>query len=136
MIKDAEEFYRLRNSELPEEYNRAANESAELETWLDVIEKYPDMKVWTIHNKTIQIEILEKLVKDADPDVRSAIARKRKITDKIIRLLSNDTDENVKYSLICNTKIGLEHLKNISTDGSDWFKNELQKKINEKNLNE
>ena len=58
MIKDADEFYRLRNSELPEEYNRAANESAELETWLDVIEKYPDMKVWVIHNKTIQIEIL------------------------------------------------------------------------------
>ena len=136
MIKDADEFYRLRNSELPEEYNRASNESAELETWLNVIEKYSDLKVWVIHNKTIQIEILEKLVKDADPNVRSAVARKRKINDKIIKLLSNDTNENVKYSLICNTKMGLEHLNNISTDGSDWFKNELQKKINEKTLNE
>jgi len=136
MIKDADEFYRLRNSELPEEYNRAANELAELETWLDVIEKYPDMKVWVIQNKTIQIEILEKLIKDVDPKVRSAIARKRKINDMIFKLLANDTDENVKYSLICNTKIGLEYLKNISIDGSDWFKNELQKKIEEKTLNE
>ena len=32
MIKDSDEFYRLRNSELPDEYNRAANESAKLET--------------------------------------------------------------------------------------------------------
>ena len=91
------------------------------------------MKVWVIHNKTIQIEILEKSAIDIDPDVRSTVARKRKINDKIIELLSNDSDENVKYSLICNTKIGLEHLRTISTDGSDWFKMNSKIRLRKKN---
>src|SRR5688572_8266258 len=105
MIRSAEEFIKLRTSESMEEQDRATHDHADLKTWNDIISKYPDYKEWVIHNKTIQIEILEDLTSDPDPKVRSAIARKRKINDKIFRLLSVDKDEGVRYALISNTKL-------------------------------
>jgi hypothetical protein len=82
MINSAEEFIKLRTSELKEEQDRATHDSAELETWNDIINRYPDYKEWVVHNKTIQIEILENLTLDSDPKVRSAVARKGKSMTK------------------------------------------------------
>lgn len=58
MIRSAEEFVRLRKSDQREEYERAANDSASIEVWRDVISLYPDMHRWVAHNKTVPIEIL------------------------------------------------------------------------------
>lgn len=129
MIKSAEEFVRLRASEIEEEYSRAANDSADISIWDEVIEKYPDYKKWVIHNKTIQIEILEKLTFDNDPDVRSAVARKRKINDRIFATLSTDKDEDVRYALMCNTKLTVDNLKQIKTSDSDWLTEKLDEKL-------
>lgn len=53
VIPSAAEFVRLRFSEDPEEYRRAASEPAELAVWLDVIENYPEARFWVSHNKTV-----------------------------------------------------------------------------------
>ena len=45
MINSAEEFVRLRSSELPEEYWRAAHEEVPDAVWLDVIARFPDMRL-------------------------------------------------------------------------------------------
>jgi hypothetical protein len=45
MITTAEEFVRLRSSELPEAYERAAHEEASVQTWNEVIENYPDYTI-------------------------------------------------------------------------------------------
>lgn len=127
MIISAEEFIQLRESADLTEQNRASQEQAELKIWLEIIEKYPDFKIWVIHNKTIQIEILELLCKDLNPDVRSAVARKRKINETIKTRLSQDIDENVRFALMSNTKLNLEELKQIKIDDSVW----LQQKLNE-----
>lgn len=50
MILSADEFIRLRTSEDPEEYGRTASEEASESVWMDVINKYPDMKDWVDHN--------------------------------------------------------------------------------------
>lgn len=129
MVKSADEFIRLRTSEIKEEYDRSAHETADISTWTEVIEKYPDYKDWVIHNKTVPIEILERLTLDKDPKIRSAVARKRKINDKIFLMLSRDNDENVRYALMCNTNLTVDKIKQIETTDSDWLANQLKERI-------
>lgn len=131
MIKSAEEFIKLRTSEIKEEYDRAVHDSADISIWIEVIEKHPDYKEWVIHNKTVPIEILELLTFDDDPNVRSAVARKRKINDRIFMTLSRDKDENVRYALMCNTNLTIDKLKQIEIGESDWLDKQLRERINE-----
>jgi hypothetical protein len=129
MIKTAEEFIKLRQSELKEDQEQATHQPADLNVWIDVINKYPEFKTWVIHNKTIQIEILETLAMDKDPKVRCDVARKRKINESIFNVLSVDSDENVRHALISNTALTLEQLKKIKVDNSAWLTNALNEKI-------
>lgn len=122
MKTTAEEFIRLRYSDDLEEQYRAGLETADLKVWLTVIEKYPESKSWVIHNKTIQIEILELLSEDADAKVREAVARKRKINQNIKHRLFNDPDEQVRYALINNPKLSPDELLQIKVEDSDWLK--------------
>ena len=126
MIKSANEFIRLRTSEIEEEYHRATNDTADISTWTEIIEKHPDFKQWVVHNKTVPMEILEILTLDSDPNVRGAVARKRKMNDKIFRALSKDKDENVRYALMCNTKLSKAKLKQIDTTDSNWLTTQLK----------
>ena len=77
VIESAEEFVRLRRSVDPEEYRRAAWEEAPVDTWLDVIERFPEMRSWVAHNKTVPLEILEILRQDPDEQVQWAVRQKR-----------------------------------------------------------
>ncbi|MDP9416788.1 MAG: hypothetical protein M3P48_02925 [Actinomycetota bacterium] len=77
MIESAEEFVRLRNSWMPEEYRRAAAEEAPLEVWAQIIERHPDMRFWVAQNKTVPLAILEVLRHDPDKRVQSMVRRNR-----------------------------------------------------------
>ncbi len=57
MIESPEEFVRLRTSKDPDQYRRAAHETAPPEVWLAIIEKFPEMRQWVAHNKTILADI-------------------------------------------------------------------------------
>ena len=77
VIDSAEEFVRLRSSENPAEYNRAALEEASEGTWRDVIERFPEMRFWVAQNKTVPLEVLEILRHDPDERVRRMVRSKR-----------------------------------------------------------
>lgn len=70
MIDSAEEFKRLRESEIHEEYHRAATDEASIEVWSEVLKKYPDLAFWVAQNKTIPLEILYTLTDNEYVDVR------------------------------------------------------------------
>lgn len=129
MIKSADEFIRLRTSEIVDEYERAANDTADISIWIEIIDKHPDFKKWVIHNKTVPLEILERLTLDTDPEIRSNVARKRKISDKIFMTLAKDKDENVRYALMCNTKLTADKLKQIVTNDSAWLTQQLTDRL-------
>jgi hypothetical protein len=129
MIASAEEFIRLRTSDLKEEQDRASRDMADTSIWMEVITKFPNYKVWVVHNKSIPIDILEILAQDKDAEVRAEVARKRKINDKIFSWLAVDTDENVKYALICNTKLPKNKKMLIDTKQSKWLKEALNKQL-------
>jgi len=77
VIESADEFVRLRCSHDPEDYRRTAWEEASVDTWLDVIKRFPDMRFWVAYNKTVPMEVLETLRHDADEQVQSMVREKR-----------------------------------------------------------
>jgi len=77
VIESAEEFVRLRSSVDPAEYHRAAQEEASESTWLEVIDRFPDMRFWVAHNKTVPLSVLEILRHDPDDRVRHMVTSKR-----------------------------------------------------------
>jgi len=118
-IESAAEFVRLRFSDDPAEYRRAAGEAAAPGVWEAVIREYPDARVWVAQNKTVPVEILEILAVDADPQVRHMVAMKRKITPHILDILASDSEETVRMRVVMNkksTKIILERLAQDSSE--------------------
>jgi hypothetical protein len=105
MIESAEQFIRLRSSEDPAEYNRAAQEEASLEVWREVIDRYPGYRFWVAQNKTVPIEILAVLAMDRLADVREMVARKRKLTSDLQVKLAQDPNETVRLAIATNAKI-------------------------------
>lgn len=118
MITSADEFVRLRTSEVMEEYNRAAHDEATDEVWIDVIARFPDMKKWVAHNKTVPLKILELLSRDPDPEVRWYVATKRKATPEIMSRLADDVEEGVRHRIACNAKTPQEILERLAYDSS------------------
>jgi hypothetical protein len=76
VIESADEFIRLRTSDDPAEYRRAAHDEGSESTWRDVIERFPDMRFWVAQNKTVPLSILETLRTDPDEQVRSMVRAK------------------------------------------------------------
>ncbi|WP_081739659.1 hypothetical protein [Methylobacterium sp. 10] len=104
MIASADEFIRLRNSEIPEEYERAASEPAPHEVWLELVANHPEMRFWVAYNKSVPISILEILADDADERVRFMVASKRKLSPELFLKMSSDVDCGVRARIACNKK--------------------------------
>jgi hypothetical protein len=127
MISSAEEFKRLRESEIEAEYHRAAHEEANETVWRDVIGKFPEMKKWVICNKTVPLSILKLLAKDKDADVRTEVARKRKLSRELFILLSQDQDVGVLHTLALNKKIPSDIFDTLSANTKDeWLLEKLR----------
>ena len=128
MLTSAAEFIRLRKSDDLREQKRASKDFADINVWLEIIAKYPDFKIWVIHNKTIPVEILEILSRDSDAEVRSAVARKRKINQTIKLDLSQDIDENVRFALMSNSTMTITELNQIRVEDSAWLKEQIEER--------
>lgn len=128
MITTVEEFCRLRESEIEEEYLRAAHEEAPLEVWRGIIASRPDMRTWVVLNRSVPLEILDELSRDTDTMVRYAVARKRKITEAIALRLAKDPDESVRAALIYNRKLPAVALAVLRADPSPLGQRILREK--------
>ncbi|EOR09703.1 hypothetical protein MMP65_13150 [Acinetobacter sp. ANC 3926] len=116
MIKSAEEFILLRNSETHDEYMRAAYENASDLVWIDVISRFPEMREWVAYNKTVPLNILETLARDKNESVRATVAMKRKLSPELFDLLSRDNSEEVRHRIACNKKTPIYILKMLTND--------------------
>jgi hypothetical protein len=119
-IESAEEFRRLRLSEDPEEYGRAAHEEAPIGVRREVCDKWPELRVWVAHNKTVPIDILRALSTDKDPEVRYMVARKRKLPVDIQMRMGKDPDAGVRGALAYNAKLH-NTVKAVLSDDEEQF---------------
>jgi hypothetical protein len=121
MITSAAEFGRLRNSERPEEYKRAAHSEAPEAVWLEVVSCHPDMRSWVAHNKTVPLSILRLLATDQDPHVRGTVATKRKLDAEMFERLAQDVDESVRHRVANNAKAPRHVLEELSRDPAPFI---------------
>ena len=119
MITSAAEFCRLRESQNPEEYHRAAHDEASIAIWMEVIDQHPDMRFWVAQNKTVPIEVLEILASDSDSSVRDMVARKRKISEVIALRLAEDPDATVRAALATNRNLPPSAVAKLQHDQSE-----------------
>lgn len=116
MINSAEEFVLLQTSEARNEYIRAAHEEAPDFVWMDIISRFPEMREWVAHNRTVPLNILEILARDMNESVRATVASKRKLSPELFDLLSQDMSESVRERVACNKKVPAHILKRLADD--------------------
>lgn len=132
MIYSAEEFIRLRQSEDPDEHRRASSDEASLGVWQSVVERFPEMRSWVAHNKTVPLEILERLAVDVDAGVRATVASKRKLSSALQALLRMDADASVRERLACNAKCDLEILRLLASDAEEFVRSAAIRRLKER----
>lgn len=115
-IASAEEFAALRMSEDPQDYLRAAHATASLQVWRDVIARFPQLRAWVAHNKTVPLEILAELAADDDPDVRFTVAMKRKISSEICEMLGTDPDPAIRAQVARHRRTPVPTLFKLAAD--------------------
>lgn len=132
MIKNAEEFVILRTSENMSEQDAATWSEASTEVWLDIIEKYPEMREWVAHNKKVKREILLVLAHDPDWRVRSTVARKGSAGEEILWMLSKDESEAVRTGVVANRRSTKEILEYLLQDKVEEVTEFAMKKLKER----
>ncbi|MDX6019778.1 hypothetical protein SIL08_05705 [Scandinavium sp. V105_16] len=122
-INSVEEFLELINSDDPANRMRSGTESASLSVWLNIIEKYPEFKVWVARNRTVPKEVIGILCVDPDPIVRHAISIKYPLDIEVYSKLAEDKDESIRSSLAYNRGFPIFLLKKMAeNDPSDFVK--------------
>lgn len=120
MINSVEEFIRLRESDIPEEYHRSAYEMIAPDVVDKLMKEHHEMKEWVIHNKLVTVEVLERLSKDDDSEVREGVANKRKCSLEIFQRLSVDEDYLVRCAIVNNPKVPFEVLEKMLEDEDEF----------------
>ena len=113
MIYTPEEFKILCENE---EDTTHANQAASSEVWIDVLNKYPQLARCVAANKTIPDDIIDRLSKSNDLDIRWKIATKRKLNRAIFERLAADTDPTIRHRIACNPKTPSDILLFLSKD--------------------
>ena len=116
MINSAEDFVRLRNSLDPALYERRRQGRGTLDVWRDIIERFPEMRLWVAYNKTVPLEVLEVLARDRDPRVRLMVAAKNKLTADILETLAIDPDDAVRMRVARHKHTSREILEKLRND--------------------
>ncbi|NEX91876.1 hypothetical protein [Caulobacter sp. 17J65-9] len=97
-IESAEEFRRLRLSNSKEEYARSAWAAAPDAVWTEVIDRWPELRVWVAHNRSIPAHVIDRLAADPDPDVRTRIAEKTALPPAVLERLLDDPAPGVRQA--------------------------------------
>jgi hypothetical protein len=129
MIYSAQEFKRLRTSDEPTDYQRAADEDAPIDVWREIIASMPDMREWVAHNKSVPVEILEILARDESNRVRFVVAGKRKLPESIQLDLGRDIDASVRHGLACNAKSTKRVLELLALDSEGFIRERATKRL-------
>lgn len=131
MITSAEEFVALRTSDDQDRYLQAAHDTAPEAVWLDVITRFPDMREWVAHNKTVPLSILVILANDTDSRVRDMVAMKRKAGPVLLEKLARDPDGGARHSVACNRKTPVSVLHILAHDQETFIAETAKRRLSD-----
>lgn len=94
----ADEWVRLRRSQVSEEHQAAAWMEMPSEVWADVLARYPEMAEWVAHAKRSPADIVAGLARHPDWRVRVTVASQRRLDPELRAELAADPDELVRSS--------------------------------------
>ena len=126
MIYNIEEYFRLKNSENKEDYDRVIREELSFELISDILENYPRTKSWLVHNKFIPIEVLRILATDKDVDVRFTVAMKKKCDRFVFETLMKDKVGSVRMAVVRNNKLPIDLLETLTFDNDNEIAEEAK----------
>ena len=132
VIETAEQFVALRLSEIPEEYRRAAQDSAPDRVWLDVIDRFPEMQKWVAQNKATPVAILSRLARDPDAAVRWWVANANRADVELLRSLAGDPDEAVRHRVSRHKRAPLDVLESLRRDDSTVVRDVAEARLRER----
>lgn len=99
-----------------DEQRRASFEAADEGVWIEIIERFLELWRWVAHNKTISLDILRTLAVDPNPEVRWAVASKRKLDRELFELLAQDPEPFVRHRIASNQKTPADLLAQRAND--------------------
>lgn len=129
MIESAEEFSQLCDSDDRAENRRAVTEPASDQTWLEIIDHSPELRVDVARNKTLPDSVLDRLVADPDPRVRFTVAMKRKLTPGQLELLARDLDEGIRLQVARHKNTPLAVLESLRNDSWSEVRSVVLKRL-------
>jgi hypothetical protein len=122
MIYSAQEFAVLCESEVLVDRQRARDEIAAIETWKDIVARYPELHACVVLNRTISPEILHLVAQSPDDRARLILARRRRLLRETFEVLAQDNDENIRAALVGNPKLPPDLAKILTNDPSEWVR--------------
>ena len=129
-IESAEEFRRLRLSKIKEEYERSAWAPAPDAVWAEVIDRWPELRVWVAHNRSIPAHVIERLAADPDADVRNRIAEKHALAPAVLERLLEDPEPGVRLTAARNQAAPLERIHRMLAAARDpWTRRQLTERL-------
>ncbi len=116
MISSPEEYFSLFEHDDLDQRKRVLTDEASEAVWRSIVERYPEMTLSVVQNKTIPISILRWLAKDPDKYVRKEVSHKRKLDRALFEELSSDGASIVRQGIAWNNKTPKDILMRLAKD--------------------
>jgi len=129
MIESLEEFLGLVERDDESSHLRLKTEAAPLSVWEEVLSVRPDLKRIVTLNKTLDVQVLRLLAKDADASVRCDVANRRSLPVDLFESLARDSDESVRARIAWNKKTPDQILRHLLTDDSEIVTEPVKKRL-------
>lgn len=114
MIKTAQEFLRLVDSEDKADRWRARIDEAAEELWSEVLMIAPDYVGSVALNKRLPDAILRVLATDPNDRIRGIVAMKRRLPSDVFQMLADDASELVRITIAKNPRTPTSALRKLA----------------------
>ena len=129
MITTVQQFIELTDTESPDLRWLGRTLGATTKVWNALLRDYPEYWGAVALNKSVPVEILDRLAACEDERVRETVAMRRKISLYAMRLLSKDASSSVRSTLVRNPKIDLDVLREMTADEDTYVASEARERL-------
>lgn len=129
MIDSAEQYLRLRTSPVPEDYRRATRDRVPLAVWYFMALRHPWVRAWIALNQYVPPVMLALLAADEDWRVRAVVATRPNLTWGILERLARDASPDVRLRVARNPDTPRHVLISLLDDDVDQVRHTAKARL-------